>query len=116
MKIGDHDWHLEPFGKHIWRGRMEAGQLLALARTVKGEGGQLTALWGSDDRQLGAGFGIHLAFGTSIGLVWADNLHRDALQYLPINPCASRSRPAGATGCFKCAFNAAGQRDGRSRC
>ena len=71
MKIGDHEWHLEPLGKHVWRGRMEVGQILALARAVKDEEGQLTALWGSDDRHLGAGFGIHLVFITRAGLVWA---------------------------------------------
>jgi Ni,Fe-hydrogenase III large subunit/Ni,Fe-hydrogenase III component G len=70
MKIGEHDWHLDPLGKHIWRGRMEAGQLLALARTVKEEGGQLIALWGSDNRHLGRGFAIHAALLTSAGLAW----------------------------------------------
>ena len=70
MKIGEHDWHLDPLGKHIWRGRMETGQLLALARAVKEEGGQLVALWGSDDRHLGGGFGIHVALLTSSGLAW----------------------------------------------
>ncbi len=70
MKIGDHDWHLDPLGKHIWRGRMETGQMLALARAVKEEGGQLVALWGSDDRAPGGGFGIHVALLTSSGLAW----------------------------------------------
>lgn len=70
MKIGEHDWHLDPLGKHIWRGRMEAGQLLALAREVREEGGQLIALWGSDDRQLGRGFAVHAALLTSAGLAW----------------------------------------------
>ncbi|MFZ3040254.1 MAG: NADH-quinone oxidoreductase subunit C [Thiobacillus sp.] len=70
MKIGEHDWHLEPLGKYIWRGRMEAGQLLALARVVKEEGGQLIALWGSDNRHLAGGFGIHVALLTSAGLAW----------------------------------------------
>ncbi|MHB1436119.1 MAG: Ni,Fe-hydrogenase III large subunit, partial [Thiobacillus sp.] len=64
MKIGEHDWHLDPLGKHIWRGRIEAGQLLALARAVKEEGGQLIALWGSDNRHLGRGFAIHAALLT----------------------------------------------------
>lgn len=73
MKIGDNDWHLEPFGKHRWRGRMEVGQLLALARAVKEEGGQLVALWGSDDRHLGGGFAIHAAFLTGAGLAWASS-------------------------------------------
>jgi Ni,Fe-hydrogenase III large subunit/Ni,Fe-hydrogenase III component G len=70
MKIGDHDWHLDTLGKHIWRGRMESGQLLALAREVKEEGGQLIALWGSDDRHLDGVFVIHAALLTSTGLVW----------------------------------------------
>ena len=70
MKIGDHDWHLDPLGKHIWRGQMEAGQLLALARAVKEAGGQLIALWGSDDRHLDNGFGIHVALLTGSGLAW----------------------------------------------
>ncbi len=70
MKIGEHDWHLDPLGKHIWRGQMEAGQLLALARAVKEAGGQLIALWGSDDRHLDNGFGIHVALLTGSGLAW----------------------------------------------
>lgn len=70
MKIGEHDWPLKPFGKHIWRGGMEPGQLLALARAIREEGGQLIALWGSDDRHLDAGFAIHAACLTSVGLVW----------------------------------------------
>ena len=49
---------------------MESGQLLALAREVKEEGGQLVALWGSDDRHLDGGFGIHAALLTSAGLAW----------------------------------------------
>ena len=70
MKIGDNDWNLDPLGKHIWRGRMEAGQLLALARAVKEEGGQLIALWGSDNRHLNRGYAIHAALLTSAGLAW----------------------------------------------
>ena len=73
MKIGEHDWHLDPLGTHIWRGRMETGQLLALARAVKEDGGQMIALWGSDDRHLGGGFGIHAAFLTGAGLAWVSS-------------------------------------------
>jgi len=98
MKIGEHDWHLDPLGKHIWRGRMETGQLLALARAVKDEGGQLIALWGSDDRQLGEGFGIHAAFITSAGLAWVSSaLSADAPAYpdlAPIFPQADRMQRA----------------------
>ncbi len=77
MKIGDHDWSVAPIGPHISRGRMETGQLLALSRTVKEEGGQLVALWGSDDRQSQAGFGVHVVFLTSAGLVWATSTLSD---------------------------------------
>jgi len=98
VKIGDHDWHLEPLGKHIWRGRMEAGQLLALARSVKGEGGQLSALWGSDDHHLGAGFAIHLAFMTSAGLVWGSCALAENVavypDFEPIFPQAGRMQRA----------------------
>ena len=74
MKIGEHDWNLDPFGKHIWRGRMEVGQLLALARAVKEAGGQLIALWGSDDRHLDGGFAIHATFLTGAGLAWVSSV------------------------------------------
>ena len=70
-KIGDQDWNLEPAGRHIWRLRPAPGQLGALAQAVKDEGGQLVALWGSDDRHLAGGYALHAAFMTATGLVWA---------------------------------------------
>jgi Ni,Fe-hydrogenase III large subunit/Ni,Fe-hydrogenase III component G len=63
--------NLQPQGRHIWRVRPEPGRLTELAQAVKGEGGQLVALWGSDDRHLGAGYALHVAFMASMGLVWA---------------------------------------------
>lgn len=72
MKIGDSEWNftLQPGTAHIWRGPTEAARLPALARAVQEEGGQLIALWGCDDRHLGEGYGIHVAFLASSGLVW----------------------------------------------
>lgn len=82
MRIGDHDWSLDAIGRHRWRGRMEPGRLLALARAIKDEGGQLVALWGTDDRRDGAGFGIHATFLTSAGLAWVSSaLAADAPVY-----------------------------------
>lgn len=72
MQINAEEWNLKPTGPHIWRGQMEAGQLLALAHAVKHEGGQLQALWGSDDRHLGGGFSLHVAFHAAAGLVWVN--------------------------------------------
>ncbi|MGA7951350.1 MAG: NADH-quinone oxidoreductase subunit C [Thiobacillaceae bacterium] len=73
MKIGEQDWDftLQPGSVHIWRGQPEAARLPALGRAVQEEGGQLVALWGSDDRHLGAGYGIHISFLSGSGLVWA---------------------------------------------
>ena len=70
MKIGEYDWNLNPHARHILRGELDAARLPALARAVKDEGGQLVALWGSDDRHLGGGFGIHVVFLTGAGLAW----------------------------------------------
>ncbi|HUY03151.1 MAG TPA: NADH-quinone oxidoreductase subunit C [Rhodocyclaceae bacterium] len=42
--------------------------LLAFAAAVKESGGRLVALWGSDERDRGAGFGLHVAFAVAEGL------------------------------------------------
>ena len=72
MKIAGRDWKLtpQPGCAFIWRGETDAGGLTALALAVKEEGGRLVSLWGSDDRHLGRGFSLHVAFVTSAGLVW----------------------------------------------
>ncbi len=56
----------------IRRRRLSAEALPEFAREVKDAGGQLIALWGSDDRHLDAGFAVHAAFLTGAGLVWVD--------------------------------------------
>ena len=45
----------------------EAG-LLGFARIVKASGGRFVALWGSDERDRGEGFSLHVAFGLADGL------------------------------------------------
>lgn len=70
MNIGEQDWNLTQTAAHIRRGRVEADALPAIAQAVKDEGGQLVALWGSDDRHLHGGYGIHIACITAAGLVW----------------------------------------------
>ncbi|MBI4756642.1 MAG: NADH-quinone oxidoreductase subunit C [Betaproteobacteria bacterium] len=75
MRIGDNEWPLEqrPGCTPVWRGRVPAERLPALAHDVRGCGGQLTALWGSDDRHLGGGFAIHVAFGIPQGTAWVSS-------------------------------------------
>lgn len=70
MRIGEQDWNLAPIAPHIWRGGINAAALPAIAQAVKDEGGQLLALWGSDDRHLGNGYSLHAAFITANGLAW----------------------------------------------
>ncbi|MBI5938249.1 MAG: NADH-quinone oxidoreductase subunit C [Betaproteobacteria bacterium] len=70
MKIGAQDWNLTQTAAHIWRGRIETVQLPIIAQAVKEEGGQMVALWGSDDRHLGGGYALHAAFITAAGLAW----------------------------------------------
>ena len=57
-------------GGFVWRSRLEPGRLPAFARAIQDEGGQLLALWGSDDRHLGRNFTVHVAFLSSVGLIW----------------------------------------------
>ena len=57
-------------GGFVWRSRFESGRLPAFARAIQDEGGQLLALWGSDDRHLGHNFTVHVAFLSSVGLIW----------------------------------------------
>ncbi|MCL6555520.1 MAG: NADH-quinone oxidoreductase subunit C [Burkholderiales bacterium] len=58
-------------GGPIWQFSLGRERLTAFARGIQEEGGQLLALWGSDDRHLGSGFTLHTAYLSSLGLIWA---------------------------------------------
>ena len=98
MKIGEQDWELKQHSPHILRGELPAARLPAFAHAVKDDGGQLVALWGSDDRHLQGGFGIHAVFLTSSGLAWVSGaLPADAPAYPDIShifPQADRMQRA----------------------
>jgi Ni,Fe-hydrogenase III large subunit/Ni,Fe-hydrogenase III component G len=55
----------------IWRFAPRPARLPAVARAVQEVGGQLLALWGSDDRHLDGGFTLNTLFLSSRGLLWA---------------------------------------------
>lgn len=76
MKISEQEWNFtrQPGSAAVWRGNVDTAHLPVLAESVKADGGQLVALWGSDDRHLGRGFAIHVALLTGTGLVWATAL------------------------------------------
>jgi len=53
-----------------WRGVAEPGQLSAACEAAAKEGARLAALWGTDDREAGAGFRLHVALATQEGIAW----------------------------------------------
>ncbi|MFN4312621.1 MAG: NADH-quinone oxidoreductase subunit C [Ferrovibrio sp.] len=70
--IGDIELILTPQGEGaIWRFDLDPARLPGFAHAIRDEGGQLLALWGSDDRHLGQGFALHTLYLSSQGLVWA---------------------------------------------
>jgi Ni,Fe-hydrogenase III large subunit/Ni,Fe-hydrogenase III component G len=73
-QLGDIELTLTPqSGGAIWRFALDANRLPSFARGIQDEGGQLMALWGSDDRHLGRGFAVHVAFLSSVGLIWTSS-------------------------------------------
>jgi len=52
-----------------WRGVVDAEQWRTASDKVRDDGGRLVALWGSDERQHGGGFALHLALADQPGLI-----------------------------------------------
>lgn len=71
MNIHDFPVPLSPLpgAAPAWRGMAEASQLRMACEKVSSDGGRLVALWGSDERQGGAGFALHLALADQPGLI-----------------------------------------------
>jgi Ni,Fe-hydrogenase III large subunit/Ni,Fe-hydrogenase III component G len=71
MTIADFPVPLIPLPGAIpaWRGLVETSQWRATCEKVVTDGGRLVALWGSDERQHGAGFALHLALADEPGLI-----------------------------------------------
>ncbi|HYP67624.1 MAG TPA: NADH-quinone oxidoreductase subunit C [Thiobacillaceae bacterium] len=73
-QLGNIELMLTPqAGGAIWRFSLDANRLPSFARGIQEEGGQLLALWGSDARHLGRGFAVHVAFLSSVGLIWTSS-------------------------------------------
>jgi len=53
-----------------WQGRAAAAELPDICQAVKDQGGRLVALWGTDDQDLGLGYGLHLALAKPEGMLW----------------------------------------------
>src|SRR5512139_1146087 len=55
-----------------WRVDATADTLTSLAQTIAQRGGRIAALWGTDDRDRGAGFALHAAFVVEGALLWTE--------------------------------------------
>ena len=62
------EFQVLPGALNAVRARTDEAGLLSFARIVKASGGRFVSLWGSDDRDLGRGFTLHVAFGLTDGL------------------------------------------------
>src|SRR5262245_27766120 len=71
MKLEDFEFDLSqvPGAMPVWRGRVHARQWRTACEQVRGKGGRLVALWGSDDRDRGEGFVAHAALTVRSGLL-----------------------------------------------
>ena len=72
MRIEDFPIELSPLpgAMPVWRGTVDSEQWRALAQQVRGKGGRIVALWGSDQTDRGQGFEAHMALTVQSGLVW----------------------------------------------
>jgi len=65
-----------------WQAEAAAEALPDLCQTVKDQGGRLAALWGTDERDRGRGYALHLALAKPGGMLWLRcALPADAPQY-----------------------------------
>ncbi|MFI4979931.1 MAG: NADH-quinone oxidoreductase subunit C, partial [Nevskiales bacterium] len=53
-----------------WRATASAEQLPDICQSVKDQGGRLAALWGTDERDRGQGYALHLALAKAEGMLW----------------------------------------------
>ena len=53
----------------VWRGTLESTTLRSTCLHIHGAGGRLVSLWGTDERQNGGGFALHVALELDQGLV-----------------------------------------------
>ncbi|MGB8077470.1 MAG: NADH-quinone oxidoreductase subunit C [Gallionella sp.] len=71
MPINHHGLHLTkiPGAIPAWSGEISSDDLQPICQNVQDGGGRLVALWGSDDRKLGAGYALHVALVNEAGLI-----------------------------------------------
>jgi Ni,Fe-hydrogenase III large subunit/Ni,Fe-hydrogenase III component G len=87
-----------PGGVPAWHARAEPARLRELAGAIAARAGRLAALWGSDERDRGAGFALHAAFVVDASLLWVEApLDAERPRYPDLAatfPCADRMQRA----------------------
>ncbi|OIQ88666.1 formate hydrogenlyase subunit 5 precursor [mine drainage metagenome] len=58
-----------PGAAPAWSGTVSESELRTICIRIKDDGGRLVALWGTDERQRGAGFALHVALADQPGLI-----------------------------------------------
>jgi Ni,Fe-hydrogenase III large subunit/Ni,Fe-hydrogenase III component G len=53
-----------------WQGQTSAAELPDVCQAVKNQGGRLAALWGTDEKDRGQGYALHLALAKPEGMLW----------------------------------------------
>jgi len=71
MKLEDFQIELKPLpgAMPVWHGRVDARQWRAACEQVRGKGGRLVALWGSDNTDHAEGYAVHAALTVQSGLL-----------------------------------------------
>jgi Ni,Fe-hydrogenase III large subunit/Ni,Fe-hydrogenase III component G len=71
MKLEDFQIELKPLpgAMPVWHGRIDAQQWRAACQQVRGKGGRLVALWGTDNNDRGQGYAVHAALTVQSGLL-----------------------------------------------
>ncbi len=70
-----------------WRAEASAAELPDICQAVKDQGGRLAALWGTDERDRGGGYALHLALAKPEGMLWLKSaLPADRPQYPDLSP------------------------------
>jgi len=100
MPITQPNLHLNklPGAIPAWSGEIKPGDLQSICQNVRDGGGRLVALWGSDDRDMGAGYALHVALVNEKGLICLNVPLPAALPHYPdisrIFPVANRMQRA----------------------
>ena len=94
----DLDFAALPGELAAYRAQTDGVGLLAFAAAVKAGGGRFVCLWGSDERNSGTGYAVHVAFALAEGLAWLTlPLPADDPQYPDLEalfPAANRQQRA----------------------